>query len=225
MDNKVTYIYALKDPFSNVIKYVGKSDNPEIRLNEHIRKCKYTDSYKNNWIKGLLLNNTKPILEIVDTIDNINWGESEKKWIKFFKEKGFKLTNLTKGGEGGNFGKEINKKISEKLKGRVFSEKTLKLMSDSAKKRKISDEGRKLLSDSRKGQKNSMFGKSQSKHCIESKFKPVFQYSLDGVFIKEWGSLKEVSEYLLINRNTIRMVCNGERKSAGGYKWKFKEKK
>ena len=68
-----------------------------------------------------------------------------------------------------------------------------------------------------------MFGKKQSKYCIESKYKPVIQYSLDGNILKEWKSLKEVSEYLLINRNTIRMVCNNQRKSAGGYKWKFKQ--
>ena len=117
-----------------------------------------------------------------------------------------------------------NKKISLKLKSRVFSEVTLEKMKSSAKLRKITDEGRKKLSLSRFGYKNPMFGKKQSKFCIESKFKPVTQLSLDGDIIKEWGSLKEVSEYLLINRNTIRMVCQNKRKTAGGYKWKFVEK-
>jgi len=33
-----TFIYILKDPITNEIRYVGKADNPKVRLNEHIRK-------------------------------------------------------------------------------------------------------------------------------------------------------------------------------------------
>lgn len=217
-----TFIYILKDPISNEIKYVGKSDNPSKRFSEHIRKSKYKKTYKNNWINGLKSKGQLPILEIIDTVDNNNWGDYEKKWISFYRELGCDLTNLTDGGDGGNFGDKINKLISEKLKNRVFSEETIKLMSESAKKRKLSEQGRKSLSEKRKGEKNPMYGKKQSIYCIESQYKPVIQLTNDGEIIKEWKSLKEVSEYLLINRNTIRMVCNNQRKSAGGYKWKFK---
>ena len=161
-------------------------------------------------------------MEIIDIININEWSEKEKYWIKYYKDKGCNLTNLTEGGDGGNFGDKINKLISEKLKGRVFSKETIKLMSESAKKRKLTDEGRKSLSEKRKGEKNSMFGRKQSKYCIESKYKPLNQYDLNGNFIKGWGSLKEVSEYLSINRNTIRMCANNQRKTAGGYKWKFK---
>jgi group I intron endonuclease len=219
-----TFIYTLKDPITNEIKYVGKSDNPESRLVEHIRKSKYSKTYKNNWIISLLKKDLKPILEILDIVDIDNWSFWEKYWISQFRTWGFKLTNISDGGDGGNFGPECNKKISLKLKNRVFSEDTIKKMKLSAKLRKITDEGRKKLSLSRMGSKNSMFGKKQSKFCIESKFKPIIQISLNGDIIKEWGSLKEVSEYLLINRNTIRMVCQNKRKTAGGYKWKFVEK-
>jgi hypothetical protein len=160
-------------------------------------------------------------MSIIECVDADMWSEREKYWIKYYKEQGCRLTNLTDGGDGGNFGDEINKLISQKLKGRKFTPETIKLMSESAKKRILSDEGRKSLSEKRKGVKNPMFGRSQSKYCIESKFKSVIQLTLEGEFIKIWKSLKEVSEYLLINRNTIRMVCNGQRNSAGGYKWKF----
>ena len=219
-DNK-TYIYTLIDPITKEIRYVGKSDNPKERLIEHIRKNKYIKTYKNIWIQSLTKKDLKPILEVVDTVDKTEWSEKEKYWIKHFKELGCKLTNLTDGGDGGNFGDFVNKKISEKLKGRKFTEETIKLMSEGARKRKLTPEGRKSLSDKRKGEKNPMFGKKQSRFCIESKFKSVNQFSITGEFIKTWRSLKEVSEYLLINRNSIRMVCNGQRKTAGGYKWSF----
>jgi group I intron endonuclease len=217
-----TFIYILKDPITNEVRYVGKSDNPKKRLSEHINKSKHTSTYKNNWLKNLKKNNLKPILEIIDVVDKSNWGELEKKWITHFKEIGSNLTNQTEGGDGGNFGEKINLLISKKLKGGKFTEHTLKLMSESAKKRKLSDNGRQSLSEKRKGVKNPMYGKKQTTHCIESKYKSVLQFSLNNEFIQEWKSLKEVSEYLLINRNTIRMVCNNQRISAGGYKWKFK---
>jgi len=218
----VTHIYVLKDPNSGEIRYVGKSDKPKERLVEHIRKSKYKKTYKNNWIQNLIKEDKKPILEIIDTVPMCEWSEKEKYWIKYYRENGCSLTNLTDGGDGGNFGDEINKLISQKLKGGVFSEETIKRMTESARKRKLTDEGKKLLSEKRKGEKNSMFGRKQSKHCIESKYKPVEQFDLNGNFIKSWKSLKEVSEYLSINRNSIRMCSNNQRKSAGGYKWKFK---
>jgi hypothetical protein len=225
MDDLTTYIYALTDPTTNNIKYVGKSDDPKERLKNHIRKCKYVKTHKNNWLQQLKNNNLEPNLIILDEVLVCEWGFWETYWISQIKSWGFTLTNLTNGGDGGNFGGKVNKKISEKLKGRKFGENTLELMSESAKKRKLTDEGRKSLSIHRKGSNNPMFGRTQSKHCIESKHKPVTQYSLSGDFIKEWESLKKVSEYLCINRNTIRMVCNNQRKSAGGYIWKFNLKK
>ena len=221
--SKVTYIYCLKDPIDDKVKYVGKSDTPFKRFKGHLAKHKYNITKKNNWIKKLLSLEKKPILEILDVVPDNEWSFWEKYWIGLFKTWNIELYNLTNGGDGGNFGLFINKKISEKLKNRKFSEKTINLMRESARKRKLSDEGRKSLSKHRMGVKNPMFGKTQSVHFVESKYKPIVQLSLNGEFIKDWKSLKEVSEYLLINRNTIRMVCNDQRKSAGGYKWKFKK--
>lgn len=37
---ETTFIYSLKDPRTNEIKYVGKSNNPKNRLNRHIRESK-----------------------------------------------------------------------------------------------------------------------------------------------------------------------------------------
>lgn len=218
----VTYIYYLKDPIDNKIKYIGKSDDPINRLKDHIKKHSYKKTFKNNWIKKLLDKNLKPLMEVIDVIPFNEWSFWEKYWISQFKTWGFSLYNLTDGGDGGNFGYLVNKKISDKLKNRKFSDETLKKMSDSAKKRKLSENGRKSLSEHRKGEKNSMFGKKQSKHCIGSKQKPVIQFSKNGEIIKEWDSIKHASQYLSINRNCIRMVCNGQRNLAGGYKWLFK---
>ncbi len=51
--------------------------------------------------------------------------------------------------------------------------------------------------------------------------KYVLQFDMSGNFIYKWNSTKEVSEKLHIRRNNIISACNGRRKSAGGFKWKY----
>ena len=81
------------------------------------------------------------------------------------------------------------------------------------------EETRKKMSQSRKGMKLS---KEHSMHIAEAKKKQVIQLSLeDERFIKEWDSVK--SAMISLNIKHIDGVCRGERKSAGGYKWVYKE--
>ena len=53
-------------------------------------------------------------------------------------------------------------------------------------------------------------------HC-----KPVLQYDINNNFIQEWDSLTEADKALHVVH--IAKVCNGTRKTAGGYIWKFKK--
>lgn len=51
--------------------------------------------------------------------------------------------------------------------------------------------------------------------------KPVLQYSKDGILLKEWICMREAQRGTGIQ--SIDSVCNGKRKTAGGYIWKYKE--
>jgi HNH endonuclease/NUMOD1 domain len=54
--------------------------------------------------------------------------------------------------------------------------------------------------------------------------RPVLQYSLDGkTFINEFSSINDAGRELKTSRGNIGSVCNGKRKTAGGFFWKFKE--
>ena len=53
------------------------------------------------------------------------------------------------------------------------------------------------------------------------KCKKVLQYDILGNFIKQWNSIKEVSEFYNIKQNSISQCCNGVSKTCGGYIWKF----
>jgi hypothetical protein len=211
----LTNIYCLIDPISNLIRYIGKADDVKIRLNEHIRKSKYTKTHKNNWIQSLLNKNLKPKLEIIDTIPIEEWGFWEQYWIDQFKVWGFNLTNLANGGKGGNLGYEINKKISESKKGFKHSNETKEKLRNHRLGLKHSEKTKQLFSSSRFGVKRSESSK---------KYKKIIQLDLEGKEIKIWDGVTIASKSLKINRSSITDVCYGRHKSAGGYKWKLYEK-
>lgn len=52
---------------------------------------------------------------------------------------------------------------------------------------------------------------------------PVKQYTLDGIFVKEYECIQDASEETGINKGNISLCCNNERKTTGGYIWRFAE--
>ena len=57
--------------------------------------------------------------------------------------------------------------------------------------------------------------------ALSKKKNPIIQYGLDGEYLNTYLGVKDAQKATGVNRNSIRLVCNGERDSAGGYKWKY----
>lgn len=53
--------------------------------------------------------------------------------------------------------------------------------------------------------------------------KRVWQFDINDKLVKEFVSTTEAFSITGINRTSISMVCHNKRKTAGGYKWKFKD--
>jgi hypothetical protein len=51
--------------------------------------------------------------------------------------------------------------------------------------------------------------------------KRIIQYSLDGIFIKEWECMADVSRKYLISTGDLTRTCQGKQKSAGGFQWEY----
>ena len=102
---KVVFIYGLIDPFTNEVRYVGKSINPKRRYKEHLNKM--TNTHKSAWIKSLLKIGKEPKIEIIEECSGDNWSDREKYWISFYGN----LTNLTEGGEDGSHSEETIQKL------------------------------------------------------------------------------------------------------------------
>lgn len=69
---------------------------------------------------------------------------------------------------------------------------------------------------------NSYNQKQRFLNIRGTKSKPVIQYTLDGCFVKEWSTPKEVYEVLGIQAQNISKVCRGVRKQTGGFVWRYK---
>ena len=54
-----------------------------------------------------------------------------------------------------------------------------------------------------------------------SQSKPVNQYSLDGIYIATYKSIKEASKQTGINQGDISCCCRGKYKTSGGFIWKY----
>lgn len=147
-------IYALVDPRTNEIRYIGKTNNPERRLRQHFVR-KYPNSPVSQWITSLFEKNITPIMRILEIITNGRWEEREIFWIKWGREHGLRLVNISDGGKGG--------------RDRNHSAKTRQLMSEKASGENHSQYGRptpedvkKKIADSTRGEKNHFFGKAHS---------------------------------------------------------------
>lgn len=53
--------------------------------------------------------------------------------------------------------------------------------------------------------------------------KPVLQFDLQGNFISEWPSTAKVEEETGMDHSNISKCCSGNRSSAGGFVWRYKE--
>jgi len=97
---RICFIYALFDPREpDVVRYIGKTTNPESRWNAHIRNSKHLKCHRSSWIVSLLKNGVKPIMKIIAICSEAVWQEFERATV--LKYKSDKLTNGNEGGIGG----------------------------------------------------------------------------------------------------------------------------
>jgi len=212
-----TYIYCLIH--NNDVKYIGKSDNPNQRFKEHLRKSKYNKTYKDNWLTKLIKSSQIPELLILDIVPFVNFGFWEDFYIDLFKSFGFKLTNTAPGGRGGNFGDVVNKKISEKLKGRIINDEWRNNIKKGSIGRKHTKETLENFSKQRLGEGNSMYGVERKRTWDENKRKKIIQLDLFNNQLHEWDSIQDAVVGTCTNRTSINYVLKGKRNQAGGYKW------
>lgn len=95
-----TKIYALQDE-NGKIRYIGKTGiNLSRRFGQHLSEARHGRlNHRCNWIRSLLARGIVPAIIEIGECEG-NGCKEEIAWIKYFKEEGVRLANMTDGGEG-----------------------------------------------------------------------------------------------------------------------------
>jgi hypothetical protein len=192
------FIYALLDPRTNQVRYIGKANNPKDRYSNHYNSARDKNSHKRNWINNIRNDGLKPELAIIDEVPKTNWQYWEKFYIYLFKSWGFDLLNYTGGGDGATFANSGSFK-----KGNIPHNKGVPCKEET--KRKI---------------KSKLTGTSN----INS-YKPIIQYDLEYNEIKRYKCIKDAvieSKGFFIT-SKISACCLGKRNHHKGFIWKYND--
>ena len=236
--NRTTFIYGLIDPEkSDIIRYVGKTNNMKSRLIKHISESKKSKSYKNNWIKKLIFQGRKPEMILLKEVSINEW----KCWEIFYinKYNNSCLTNVTKGGDGGildNKYKELSLKKWKQVVQIDFDTReilnTFLNISDAANY--IKAKSRSRISDCCNEKINTSYGYiwrflDENGDIIETKKIERFygnrkrvakiDVSTNGL-IDIYSSLSEAANKNNIDVGAISACCLGKQKHAGNYTWR-----
>lgn len=221
-----TYIYILQDPRNNLVKYVGKSNNPHRRFLSHLWETPKNKSYCYKWIQNLKKKGLKPIMTVIDELTG-DWEWLEQYWIEQFKQWGFILTNHTKGGEGAyGAGQWNNEPVSLFTKeGKLIyvfdSQKSCALyLNTTSSNVKACANGRNVLLLKKYQVKKGKFKKdikpAPSYKEYEWKNKPAIHWTAKRVKCVEddllFNSQTEAANYYKIKVTTVNNILNGRAK-------------
>jgi len=85
------YIYGLANPETGVVRYVGKTNSPHRRKNEH-----HIDgaNHKSCWLDFLHAKGLEPEMKILEVVeDGTDWRERELYWLREILENGGMVVN------------------------------------------------------------------------------------------------------------------------------------
>ncbi len=188
---KVPVIYALIDPLTNDVRYIGKTHNELYkRLSGHYKDKRKT--YKTHWIASLKDKGLKPSIIIIEECTLENWEKREKYWIDYYRKLDCGLTNWLEGGQGLPIGYKHTPEAKEKI--RIAAKR------DNAGKFKK--------------------GRPHDPKQSEGNWKHILQYDLEGNFVQEWKGIINAAKETGISKNTIGGCVKGKFKRGGNFQWK-----
>ena len=220
MNIKIYTLSSTRNPDN--IRYVGKTKQTlKRRLSQHLldaknyRKLENFKNYNYNWICHELDDDYEILIQEIDSLEfeeSEDWKWLEQYWISQMKIWGFKLTNLTEGGDGNqnqHFSKESIEKRASKIRGIPRDTYTKIKISEGLKGIKRSDETKLKV----------------SKAITELIGRKINQFDSNGILVKEWESIAQAAKELNLDKGNIGHCCNHKpnHNSSGGFYWRYIE--
>ena len=91
------YIYYLLDPRDGIVRYVGKSKDPNKRYRQHIKKLDKRNTPKKLWLLKLFSLDMKPTLEIKEIVEGARAREREQYHVDKNRATTLNIHNPAKG--------------------------------------------------------------------------------------------------------------------------------
>lgn len=210
-NKNVVYIYSLADPRTGSVRYIGKSIDPRSRYNTHLThaRCSRENTHVSKWIKTVLAEGLKPIVNIIDVCNASNWEEREIYYIKHYKTLGCDLTNLEPGG------------VSTKHVNKVARERKKKILDNSL----FSDKNWEIILKGRIEAKNKLEKEIKARKDNRScpiKTRIVLMKDKEGNLIERFDSLNAIiTKYPNFRKSKIIQICNKVYITYKGYKWEY----
>lgn len=95
-----TFIYALCEPGTQTVRYIGKTGDLKTRFRQHLWQSIRLPSLLGEWLRGLSAAGKKPVLVELGRVPISQGLESEKRFIRLALDSGIKLVNGNLGGVG-----------------------------------------------------------------------------------------------------------------------------
>lgn len=224
-------IYKIQCKIDNKV-YIGYSSNitkrfalHKYRLNKNVHENSYL---QNAWKKH---GEDNFFFEILEECLLDQCIDREDYYVKEYKSHHRKFGyNLAITGIG-NIGKmprhiiEKSMKVKRKKaleRGYWFKPETIKKQADGRRGFKHTDEAKEKIRLASTGRKKS---KEVIQKTINANIIAIEQYTLDGMYIRDFKSVSDALIFLnkSLKQGHISSCCRGNRKSAYGYFWKYKE--
>lgn len=204
------YVYALAEPVSMDIRYIGITSNLNVRFSHHL--CRKEGNPKSNWILQLREKGLKPTLIVLDTAE-LKKEALKKESLKIIelKEKGYDLLNV------------VHQKIYYKfdLEGNLI-DKILSVR----QKHKMVKVNTRLTYGGFVWNDEPVFPKWKLEQREKGKAvnrKEIHQYTKDGIFVNTFEGVREAHRITNIDHRSISACATFRRPSAGGYVWRYEK--
>lgn len=92
------FIYALCEPDTMAVRYVGKANVVAARMKGH--RSEKRSTRKCRWLASLRYRGLAPVIRVLEEVPANAWEMAERHWIARFRSEGCDLTNHTDGGDG-----------------------------------------------------------------------------------------------------------------------------
>lgn len=198
--NNNAYIYALIDPVTDEVRYIGKTETTlKKRYSGHLTDARRGHKrHVYNWIRQLLSLDLAPIIKVLEECAKEMWAERETWWIAYGRQVGWRLTNATAGGDCGNKtarSDETRHKQSEAQKGHKHSEET-------KRKQSVAKIGHKQTDEHKRSQRGERNNKAKLTETTVREIREMIQNGVKGT---------EISKIFGVATSTISEIKNNKR--------------